>query len=135
MEETINYRELYEKLLIENDELKKKLKTYTAPKRSKTFYENHKEEIIQKVKEYRKKTGYINYSTPEQRKEYNIKDNKVHPDIDSCLEFIKEHLPEFYTDKTINYSNYMKEIIARQGEDFDMNSISKSHNIFYGFYT
>ena len=73
MEETINYKELYEKILIENDELKKKLKNYTAPKRSKTFYENHKEEIIQKVKEYRKKTGYINYSTSEQRKEYNKK--------------------------------------------------------------
>ena len=50
MEETINYKELYEKLLIEYDELKKKLKTYTAPKRSKTFYENHKEEIIKRNK-------------------------------------------------------------------------------------
>ena len=73
MEETINYKEQYEKLLIEYNELKKKLKTYTAPERSKTFYENHKKEIIQKVKEYRKKTGYINYSTLEQRKEYNKK--------------------------------------------------------------
>jgi len=71
MEETINYIELYEKLLIEYDELKKKLKTYTAPKRSKTFYENHKEEIIQKVKEYKEKTGYKSPRTPEQTKEYN----------------------------------------------------------------
>jgi hypothetical protein len=71
MEETINYKELYEKLLIEYDELKKKLKTYTAPKRSKTFYENHKEEIIQKVKEYKEKTGYKSPRTPEQTKEYN----------------------------------------------------------------
>ena len=31
MEETINYKEQYEKLLIEYNELKKKLKTYTAP--------------------------------------------------------------------------------------------------------
>ena len=71
MEETINYKEQYEKLLIEYDELKKKLKTYTAPKRSKTFYENHKEEIIQKVKEYKEKTGYKSPRTPEQTKEYN----------------------------------------------------------------
>ena len=71
MEETINYKELYEKILIEYDELKKKLKTYTAPKRSKTFYENHKEEIIQKVKEYKEKTGYKSPRTPEQTKEYN----------------------------------------------------------------
>ena len=70
-EEIINYKELYEKTLIELDELKKKLKTYTAPKRSKTFYENHKEEIIQKVKEYKKKTGYKSPRTPEQTKEYN----------------------------------------------------------------
>lgn len=73
MEETINYKELYEKILIEYDELKKKLKTYTAPKRSKTFYENHKEKIIQKVKEYKEKTGYKSPRTPEQTKEYNKK--------------------------------------------------------------
>jgi hypothetical protein len=73
MEETINYKELYEKTLIELDELKKKLKSYTAPKRSKTFYENHKEEIIQKVKEYKEKTGYKSPRTPEQTKEYNKK--------------------------------------------------------------
>jgi hypothetical protein len=70
-EEIINYKELYEKTLIELDELKKKLKTYTAPKRSKTFYENHKDEIIQKVKEYKEKTGYKSPRTPEQTKEYN----------------------------------------------------------------
>jgi hypothetical protein len=32
----------------ENKELKEKLKKYTAPSRSKFFYENHKEEILQK---------------------------------------------------------------------------------------
>ena len=35
------------------------LKTYTAPSRSKTYYENHKEEIKQKVKEYRETTNYV----------------------------------------------------------------------------
>ncbi len=31
----INFKELYDKILIENNELKEKLKKYTAPKRSK----------------------------------------------------------------------------------------------------
>ena len=45
-----NYKELYEKTLIENQELKEHLKKYTAPKRSKTFYENNKQEINEKNK-------------------------------------------------------------------------------------
>ena len=43
----------------ENAELKQKivdleerLKKYTAPSRSKTYYENHKEEILERVKKY-----------------------------------------------------------------------------------
>jgi hypothetical protein len=55
----INYKAEYELLSIENNQLKDEIKTlkehlkkYTAPKRSKTYYENHKNEIIQKVKEY-----------------------------------------------------------------------------------
>jgi len=35
----------------ENKELKEKLKKYTAPTRSKVFYEKHKEEILQQNKE------------------------------------------------------------------------------------
>jgi len=49
-----DYKTLYENSLIEIQELKEHLKKYTAPKRNKTFYENHKEDIIKKVKEYRK---------------------------------------------------------------------------------
>jgi len=49
--------------------LKAKLKNYTAPKRSKKFYENHKEEIKQKVKEYKEKTNYS--ISKEKKKEYN----------------------------------------------------------------
>ncbi len=48
-----------------NDELsktKEHLKKYTAPRRSKTFYENHREEILEK-----KKTP----EAKEQRKEIN----------------------------------------------------------------
>ena len=38
---------------------KEHLKTYTAPSRSKTYYENHKEEIKKKINEYREKTNYV----------------------------------------------------------------------------
>jgi wyosine [tRNA(Phe)-imidazoG37] synthetase (radical SAM superfamily) len=67
-----------EELLKENQLLKEeiellkiKLKNYTAPKRSKKFYESHKEEIKQKVKEYKEKTNYNNNITKEKKKEYN----------------------------------------------------------------
>jgi hypothetical protein len=50
-----NYKELYEKIVIENQELKEHLKKYTAPKRSKSYYENNKDEINEKNKEYHKK--------------------------------------------------------------------------------
>ena len=55
----------------ENTALKEKLKKYTAPSRSKTYYENHKEEIIQKTKEYKKRTNYV--VSPEIIKERNKK--------------------------------------------------------------
>jgi hypothetical protein len=63
--------ELYIKQLEnENKELKEKLKNYTAPKRSKTFYENHKEDVLQKNKEYKEKTNYYINLSPEKKKEY-----------------------------------------------------------------
>ena len=56
----------------ENEELKKRvseleehLKKYTAPARSKTYYENHKEELLEKMKKYK--------PTPEQIKDKNRK--------------------------------------------------------------
>jgi len=56
----------------ENEELKKRvaeleehLKKYTAPARSKTYYENHKEELLEKMKKYK--------PTPQQIKEKNRK--------------------------------------------------------------
>ena len=54
----------------ENNELKEKLKKYTAPKRSKNYYENHKEEVIKKVKEYREKTNYHYEISSDKKKEY-----------------------------------------------------------------
>ena len=38
------------KLKIELEETKEHLKKYTAPKRSKKYYETHKEELLQKMK-------------------------------------------------------------------------------------
>lgn len=60
-----------EELKKENEELKlriieleERLKKYTAPARSKTYYENHKEELLEKTKEYKS-----NLSS-EKKKEY-----------------------------------------------------------------
>jgi hypothetical protein len=70
-----------EKLIEENKLLKEKineltehLKKYTAPKRNKKFYENHKEEIIKKVMEYKKKNKYKK-SDPEKLR--NIIDGRI----------------------------------------------------------
>ena len=63
--------ELQEKIKILEDEvntLKEKLKNYTAPKRSKKFYENHKEEIQQKNKEYKEKINYYANLSCEKKK-------------------------------------------------------------------
>ena len=54
----------------ENTELKEKLKKYTAPSRSKNYYENHKDEIKEKVKEYKERTNYTYIVSPEKKKEY-----------------------------------------------------------------
>jgi hypothetical protein len=49
----------------ENTILKEHLKKYTAPSRSKTYYENHKEELLNKMKNYT--------PSPEKIKEKNRK--------------------------------------------------------------
>ena len=66
----MNAEEYIKKLEEENEALKNKLKSYTAPPRSKTYYENHKEELIQKNKEYREKNNYTYEVSPEKKKEY-----------------------------------------------------------------
>jgi len=56
LDEIINKNKLLEdKILILENELnttKEHLKKYTAPKRSKIYYENHKEELLDKMKKY-----------------------------------------------------------------------------------
>ena len=54
----------------EIQQLKEHLKRYTAPYRSKTYYENHKEDVIQKVKNYKESTQYKYTPTPEQKKKW-----------------------------------------------------------------
>ena len=62
--------EKIQQLELKNKQLEEKLKTYTAPSRRKTYYENHKEELIQKNKEYKEKTNYVYEVSPEKKKEY-----------------------------------------------------------------
>lgn len=65
MDELISVKEENEQLKKRIAELEEHLKKYTAPARSKTYYENHKEELIEKMKKYK--------PTPEQIKERNRK--------------------------------------------------------------
>ena len=66
----MNHEDKIKLLEEENEILKEKLKKYTAPTRSKKFYENHKEELQQKNKEYKEKTNYYTNLSPEKKKEY-----------------------------------------------------------------
>ena len=68
METDIKIKELEDELEKTKKELietKEHLKKYTAPKRSKTYYENHKEELLEKMKKY--------IPSPEKIKEKNRK--------------------------------------------------------------
>ena len=75
-ESNTDYKNLYENTLSENILLKKeidflndRLKKYTAPSRSKKYYDQHKDEILEKQKEYNK--AYMKALDPEKIKEYN----------------------------------------------------------------
>lgn len=57
--------EQVKQLTQELNDTKEHLKKYTAPSRSKTFYENHKEELLEKMKKYT--------PSPEKIKEKNKK--------------------------------------------------------------
>ncbi len=66
IEEELNkMKEENKKLQDELNETKEHLKKYTAPKRNKTYYENHKEELLEKMKS--------NPIPTDKRKEYNKK--------------------------------------------------------------
>ena len=57
--------EQIKQLTQELNDTKEHLKKYTAPSRSKTFYKNHKEELLEKMKKYT--------PSPEKIKEKNKK--------------------------------------------------------------
>jgi len=69
----LKYEELQKEYELKINELKKHLKKYTAPSRNKKYYENHRDEIIQKSKEYKEKIGNKKVVLPEKIKEYNKK--------------------------------------------------------------
>jgi len=89
MDKNTNYKELYENLLLdfnkmkeeyinkiniletENKELCIHLKKYTSPDRSKKYYENNKEIINQKNKDYKEKTNYYKNLSSDKKKEYS----------------------------------------------------------------
>ena len=61
------------KLKDELDATKEHLKKYTAPSRNRQFYQNNKDVLKKRVREYQIRTNYKSKSksTPEQIKEYN----------------------------------------------------------------
>jgi len=69
----LKYEELQKEYELKINELKEHLKKYTAPSRNKKYYENHRNEIIQKSKEYKEKTDNKKVVSPEKIKEYNKK--------------------------------------------------------------
>ena len=69
----LKYEELQNEYELKINELKEHLKKYTAPSRNKKYYENHRDEIIQKSKEYKEKIGNKKVVLPEKIKEYNKK--------------------------------------------------------------
>jgi len=69
----LKYEELQKEYEFKINELKEHLKKYTAPSRNKKYYENHRDEIIQKSKEYKEKIGNKKVVLPEKIKEYNKK--------------------------------------------------------------
>ena len=71
IKENILLKEELEKIKNELIETKEHLKKYTAPSNMKKYYQNHKEEIIKKVKEYKEKNNYKPIIDSEKRKEYN----------------------------------------------------------------
>lgn len=63
LEKYNNLQSEYDKIVLECQITKERLKKYTAPARKKNYYEAHKEELQQKSREY--------MVTKEKKKEYN----------------------------------------------------------------
>ena len=77
---------LKEKLLLTENELnetKHKLNTYQS--NSKKYYENNKDKIIERVKNYNKQNNYKPIVSCDKRKEYNKIANEYKNKIDKCI--------------------------------------------------
>ena len=70
IEEIKNLKNENENLKNELIKTQEHLKKYTSPSNMKKYYENHKEEIKEKVKEYREKTNYYANISCDKKKEY-----------------------------------------------------------------
>ena len=64
-------KEENKRIMTELENTKEHLKKYTAPSNMKKYYQNHKDSIIKKVKEYKEKNNYKPNIDVEKRKEYN----------------------------------------------------------------
>jgi hypothetical protein len=69
-ERIASYEERIALLETQMNDTKEHLKKYTAPSNMKKYYENHKEEIKKRVKDYKEKTNYEYHPTQEQKKKW-----------------------------------------------------------------
>jgi hypothetical protein len=70
-QEILFLKEENKRIMTELENTKEHLKKYTAPSNMKKYYQNHKDSIIKKVKEYKEKNNYKPNIDIEKRKEYN----------------------------------------------------------------
>jgi methionyl-tRNA formyltransferase len=54
----------------ELEKIKEQLNRYVAPERHKTYYENNKEKIKQRVRDYQENTNYHSKISAEKKKQY-----------------------------------------------------------------
>ncbi len=87
-EELAYYKNEVIKLNIEIQILKNHLKKYTSPERRKKFYQEHKDELLYKNKEYQEKI------TPEKRAEYNKKAYLKRKERIKNLEILEKEINE-----------------------------------------
>ena len=81
MDENILLKNKINELEKEIIELKEHLKKYTAPTRYKKYYENHKEELLQKNREYREKNNYQYIISSDRKKEFELFLEKIKKNI------------------------------------------------------
>ena len=91
-------------------ETKEHLKKYTAPSNMKKYYQNHKEELKQKSREYKEKTNYDASIPKDRKKEYIGYENNLSmiKDLTHDPESIIKYLP----DRSISAWNRFRKILS-----------------------